>query len=30
MTIDFECPECGHEGRISMPMGINFLPDADL
>jgi hypothetical protein len=31
MTFDFTCEHCDHEGRIQMPMGINFFwPDAEL
>ena len=29
MAFDFTCEECGHEGRVPMPMGISFFwPDA--
>lgn len=29
MTFDFECGECGHDGRIGVPMGVSFFwPDA--
>ncbi|MHA2407395.1 MAG: T4 family baseplate hub assembly chaperone [Candidatus Ranarchaeia archaeon] len=29
MSFNFDCEECGHEGRVPMPMGISFFwPDA--
>ena len=31
MMFNFKCEHCDHEGRISMPMGINFFwPDAEI
>ena len=31
MSFNFECEHCGYEGRIPMPMGVNFFwPDAEI